>query len=284
LDLRRTARWGYDPIVRHPYFDLPLPIIVGHRGSSGEAPENTLPAFERALEHGAAILETDVHVTRDGVVVVYHDAEIDRTTDGRGPIAELTFAELRALDAGYAFTPDGGRSHPFRGRGLQISTLEEIFTALPGARFNIELKSPAPGLLEGTLAALRAADREDRTLLAAADDATMARLRARLAETGLAPAVGASTGDVVAWVMAERDGKPPPLDAMVLQIPTHFGREPLVTPELLDLAHRHDTQIHVWTINEPAEMHRLLDLGVDAIMTDFPGVLRDVVEARAGRS
>lgn len=270
--------------MRHPYFDLPTPIVVGHRGSSGEAPENTLPAFARALEHGAAILETDVHATRDGVVVVYHDAAVDRTTNGRGKISELTLPELKALDAGWAFTPDGGRSHPYRGRDLRIATLEEAFAAFPEARFNVELKSGDPRLLAGTLDAVAAADREARTLLASADDDTMARIRQRLAETGLAPAVGACVSDIVGWVLACRDGKPPPLEAMVLQIPTHFADEPLVTPELIECAHRYDTQVHVWTINEPAEMHRLLDLGVDAVMTDYPGVLRAVVEERrAGR-
>jgi len=135
--------------VRHPFFDLPRPIPVGHRGASGERPENTLPAFERALAQGARILETDVHPTRDGVAVIFHDGELDRTTDGFGPIAARTLAELKELDAGYRFSPDGGASFPCRGRGTTIPTLAEAFAAFPDARFNIEVKEGDRAFLEG---------------------------------------------------------------------------------------------------------------------------------------
>ena len=105
----------------HPYFAAPRPLLFGHRGASGERPENTLPAFERAVGQGVAALETDVHFTRDGEVVVFHDALLERTTDGEGPIAELDLSELRALDAGFRFTADGGRSYPFRGCGTAVA-------------------------------------------------------------------------------------------------------------------------------------------------------------------
>lgn len=269
--------------MRHPYFDVPVPTLIGHRGSSGEAPENTLPAFERALAHGAVILETDVHLTRDGVVVIYHDDSVDRTTDGRGPICDFTLEALQRLDAGYRFTPDGGESHPYRGKGVRIATLREAFEAFPGARFNVELKQCDDRLIEGTLDEVERAGREDLTLLAAAEDETMARLRRRLAERGLHPAVGASTGDVVAFVLALRDGREPPNGPMALQIPPRFGGDPLVTPELVAHAHAHGLVVHVWTVNDPAEMHRLLDLGVDGVMTDYPLVLRRVLEERARR-
>jgi glycerophosphoryl diester phosphodiesterase len=198
--------------VRHPFFDLPRPLVIGHRGSSGEAPENTLPAFARALAQGAAILETDVHATRDGVVVVYHDERVERTTDGAGAIAELDFAALRALDAGYRYSPDGGASFPFRGKGLRIATLAEAFDAFPQARFNVEIKRDDPALVEGTVEAVAAAKREDRTLLTAGSDAAMARLRRCLRETALAPATGASTGDVIGFVRAATQGGAPPRD------------------------------------------------------------------------
>jgi glycerophosphoryl diester phosphodiesterase len=269
--------------VRHPFFDLPTPIVIGHRGSSGEAPENTLPAFLRALEEGAAVLETDVHATRDGVVVVYHDDAVDRTTDGCGAISELDFAELRRLDAGYTFSPDGGRSFPWRGRGVRVATLAEAFAACPGARFNVEIKRDAPALVDGTLEAVRAADRASRTLLTAGDDGAMARLRRRLAETGLAPAVGASTGDVVRFVRAAEAGTPPPPEPMALQIPTSFGGKPLVTRALVEFAHAHDVQVHVWTVNDPEEMHALLDLGVDGLVSDFPARVHAVLRERGAR-
>jgi glycerophosphoryl diester phosphodiesterase len=268
--------------VRHPFFDVPRPIVFAHRGASGEAPENTRIAFERALAEGAEILETDVHVTRDGEVVLAHDPDVSRTTDGAGTIAELTLAELQHLDAGYRMSPDGGRSHPFRGRGIRVPTLREVFTAFPATRFNIEVKANDPRLVEGVVRLVAEHGRAERTLLAAAEDDTLAAVRAELARQHVRTAIGASVGDVRAYVRAALgEGSPPP-EPMALQIPPSFQGEPLVTPALLDFAHRHDVQVHVWTVNEEPEMKRLLDLGVDGLMSDFPGRLRAVVDARRG--
>ena len=254
--------------MRHPFFDLPRPFPVGHRGASGELPENTLPAFERALEQCALMLETDVHPTREGVAVVFHDADVARTTDGSGPIAEKTLSELLALDAGHGFTPDGGASFPSRGQGIAIPTLDEAFASFPDARFNIEIKQGDRAFIESVVKA--SAPRADRTLLTSGSDETISILRSVLADTGVATAMGASLGDCIALVKAAAGGGAPPPEPMALQIPTEFGGQPLVTPELVAFAHEHDIQVHVWTINDPAEIERLLDLGVDAVMSDFP--------------
>ncbi len=269
---------------RHPFFDLPTPIVVGHRGASGERPENTLPAFERAVAQGAQVLETDVHRTRDGVVVVFHDADLDRTTDASGPLAERSFEELRRLDAGHGFSPDGGRSFPWRGRGVRIPSLEEAFEAFPGIRFNVEIKRNDAALIDATLSAIADAGREKLTLLAAEEDDRMQAVRAALARRRLAVAQGASKGDVVDFVRAAQQGVAPPPEPMALQIPPTFAGRPLVTPELVAFAHEHDVQVHVWTVNEPAEMEQLLDLGVDAVMSDFPGRLHEVVAKRRERA
>lgn len=267
--------------MRHPYFDLPTPIVIGHRGAAGEVPENTLASFRSGLEAGARILESDLHVTRDGCVVMCHDPAVDRTTEGCGRIAELGLAELARLDAGHRFSADGA-THPFRGRGLRIPSLRDAFGAFPAARFNLELKDRDPVLVDRTLELVAEFERADRTLVTAADDELMALLRRRLRETGLRPAVGACTGDVVGFVRAVADATPPPPDPMALQIPAEFAGRPLVTPELVRAAHAHEVQIHVWTVNEPDEMHRLLDLGVDGLVTDFPGRLAELISARRG--
>ncbi|HEX2188056.1 MAG TPA: glycerophosphodiester phosphodiesterase family protein, partial [Longimicrobiaceae bacterium] len=124
----------------HPYL-AGAPLLIAHRGGSALAPENTLEAFRRALEWWRAdLLEIDVQPTADGEAVVIHDATVDRTTDGAGPVAELRLAELRRLDAGYRFTPDGGLTFPFRGRGVGLATLEETLRAFPEARVNVEVK------------------------------------------------------------------------------------------------------------------------------------------------
>lgn len=266
--------------MRHPFFAVPRPIAIGHRGSAGDAPENTLASFERALAAGAAILETDVHLTRDGVPVLLHDDDVARVTDGAGRARDRDLPELRRLDAAYRFSIDGGRSHPFRGCGLRIPTLAEALGAFPGARFNLELKEDLPGIVERALEVVRLAGREPLTLLTTADDALMARLRAAVARERCEVAIGASTGDVVDFVRTALSGESPRPGPMALQIPTEFAGRPLVTRALVDHAHAHDVQVHVWTVNDPAEMIGLLDLGVDGIITDHPERAARVCRAR----
>ncbi len=264
----------------HPYFDAPRPAVFAHRGASGELPENTLAAFERALAQGADFLETDVHRTKDGRVVIAHDGDVSRVTDGQGEIEALNWDELSVLDAGYGFTRDHGATHPERGKGHGIPLLEEAFSSFPRARFNIELKTSDPALAADVVALVGAYDREERTLLAAGEDSAMSLLRDELARTGLAPALGAAVGDILAFVRSALDGVPPPPGPMALQVPPDFAGRPLVTEEFVRHAHQHGLFVHVWTLNDEAEMHRLLDLDVDAVMSDFPARLRAVVDGR----
>ena len=266
--------------MRHPFFDVPVPTVIGHRGASGELPENTLESFERAVAQGAAILESDVHVSRDGALVLIHDDELGRTTDGSGRVADHTLAELRALDAGHRFSPRGDGRFPYRGRGVRIPTLEKALEAFPHVHWNLELKERIPALIEKTVALVRRAGREGSVLLAAAEDEIMADLRAHLAKTGARPAVGAAAGDVLRFLHAALAGEPPPPGPMALQVPPDFGGRPLVTREFVAHAHAHGLVVHVWTINEPAEIERLLDLGVDGIMSDFPARAARVIAAR----
>jgi glycerophosphoryl diester phosphodiesterase len=256
--------------MRHPFFDLPRPLVIGHRGAKAHRPENTLPSFERALELGAQILESDVHVTRDGVPVLIHDDSLERTTDGAGPVREATLAELRGLDAGFHYSPEGGHDHPWRGRGVRVPTLEEAFETFPRARFNLELKEDQPGFVERVVDTVARHGRDATTLLTSGADAIIRRLRAEMARTGSKAAMGAAQGDVLGFIRSALAGGPPPREPMALQIPAEFGGRPLVTPALVRHAHAHDVQIHVWTINDPAEIEALLDLGVDGIVTDYP--------------
>ena len=269
--------------MRHPYFDVPVPTVIGHRGACGEAPENTLVSFGLAVTQGAAILETDVHLTRDDKLVLIHDELLERTTNGRGRITDHSLAELRQLDAGHCFDPAGDGSFPFRGRGLQIPTLEEILMSFPRLHFNVEIKEHIPALIEGTVAAVCKAGREDSVLLAAAEDPTMHDLREHLRRCGAHPALSASSGDVLAFVRSALDGTTPPPGPMALQVPPGFGGRPLVTREFVAHAHAHGIVVHVWTINEPAEMHRLFDLGVDGVMSDFPARVAAVIAERAAQ-
>lgn len=266
--------------MTHPYFSVPIPTILGHRGAGGVAPENTLASFERALADGADILESDVHVTRDGVPVLIHDPDLDRTTDGSGPVRDRTLAELRHLDAACRFEDDGT---PLRGRGITVPSLEEAFDAFPQARFNLEIKALSGGVVDRVVELVQARKREDTTLLVAGEDEIQAELRRVLARRGARPALGASLADILAVIRSARDGAAPDTDSMALQIPKDFGEDPLVTRELLGHAHAHGMAVHVWTINDEDEMAELLDLGVDGLVTDFPGRLRALLERRGER-
>jgi len=268
--------------VAHPYFEIATPIAIGHRGCAGEAPENTLYSFERGLAQGAGILETDVHLTADGVPVLIHDDDVDRSTEGTGPVSGYTFAELRRLDPGHRFTPDGGESHPFRGEGFEIPSLEQAMTAFPEARFNIELKEDHPVLVERCFEIITRLRRASHTLLTAADGAVMEALRSHDRTTGAGVALGASTPDVGAFLRASKRGAAPAPGPMALQVPAAFAGRPLVTQPFVDTAHAHGIQVHVWTINDRSEMNALLDLGVDGLVTDFPGRLVGLLEERRG--
>jgi glycerophosphoryl diester phosphodiesterase len=251
--------------------------VIGHRGSAGEAPENTLPSFAVGLESGAEILESDVHLTRDGVPVLIHDDVVDRTTDGSGRVSELSISQLHALDAGHRFSADGGRTHPFRGRGLRVPTLAAALTAFPDVRFNLELKEGLPGLVERCLEVIGRLDSARRTLLTAGDDVLMRELRAEVARRGAPVALGASAGEVADFLRSAIERRRPAPGPMALQVPPEFGGQPLVTREFVDHAHAHDLVVHVWTIDEPEEMRALLALGVDGIVSDFPARLAAVI-------
>jgi glycerophosphoryl diester phosphodiesterase len=254
--------------------------VIGHRGCAGSAPENTLLAFERGLAAGAAILESDVHLTGDGVPVLIHDPVVDRVSDGRGEVSAFSLRELQALDAGYRFSPDDGESTPFRGRGLVIPMLEQAFNEFPGARFNLEIKADSDEAIRATADVVARCERDALTLLTAERADLVQRLRAHLAERDLRVALGAGTEDVVEVIRSAADGSPPATPAMALQIPLEFANRPLVTDALIAHAHRHGIQVHVWTINDEAQMNALLDLGVDGIVTDEPARLAGLIERR----
>ena len=230
-------------------------------------PENTLEAFAAGLAAGADRLELDVHATADGVVVVMHDEILDRTTDGSGPVRALSLAALKRLDAGYSFqAPDG--TWPFRDRGVRVPTLDALLEAFPDVPLNIEVKQREPAIEAAVLDTLARHGARERTLLAAEDGEIMTRLRAAAPDV----VTSFSASEVAEFVYRLRDGnlagyRPP---GVALQVPPAFRDIAIVTDASVAAAHALGVEVHVWTINDEAEMERLLDLGVDALMTDFP--------------
>ena len=261
----------------HPYF-AGAPLLMAHRGGSALAPENTPEAFRRALEWwGADVLEVDVQPTADGEVVVIHDATVDRTTDGTGPVATLPLAELRALDAGFRFTPDGGRTFPFRGTGVRLCTLEELLRTFPDARVNVEVKDGrAQRRVRETVHDLGATR---RVLIAAG------RLANRSLFADYPGATSASGEEMKSFYLlhlahATRFWRPT-VDAF--QMPERFAGRQVLTPRLLREVHARNLAVHVWTVDEEADMRRLLEWGVDGIVTDRPDRLARVLHEMFGR-
>lgn len=265
------------PAPAHPFFKGLVPTLhISHRGGALLAPENTLAAFRLAVErYRTDMLELDVHLTRDGEVVVAHDSTLERCTEGEGPLAALTLAELRELDAGYRFTPDGGRTYPFRGQGVQVPTLREVLRAFPGLRLNLEAKPDVPGMEH----ALREVLREEGALLRVCVGSEQDALGARLAEAMPEACHFYPRDALAALVLAVRTGEPLPEEERytVLDMPLYFGEVRLVDEVLLREAAARGRWINVWTVDDPEEMKRLAAEGVGGIMTDRPDLLREVL-------
>jgi glycerophosphoryl diester phosphodiesterase len=264
---------------RHRAVTGEWPVNLAHRGASALAPENSLEAFRIAVEAGAGGLELDVHMTRDGHVVVIHDPTVERTTSGKGAISEMTIDELRALDAGYGFSPDGGRTRPYRGRGVRVPTLEEVLEEFPGVAVNIDIKAAYPGVEAAVLQVLRETDAWGRALVVSTPYATVKRFRKI---SGGHISTGASRWEIGVFYFSSRLRLErllsPSYDA--LQVPLRHRGIPLVTPRFVRAAHARGVRVDVWTINRADEMRRLLALGVDVIMTDRPGTLAEVLRER----
>jgi glycerophosphoryl diester phosphodiesterase len=273
-------------------------LLIAHRGGSGLAPENTMEAFRNGVDTwGADMVELDVHASLDGHCVVIHDPTVDRTTDGSGAVARMTLAELRELDAGYRFavepadagepatagdagapaTATAGVDYPFRGRGLGIPTIDEVLESFPGLRLTVELKTGAAQA--PLLAAIRRFNASDRIIIAGMH----AKHRALFSD--YAGAVSAA-GEQLRWYYIRHRlglGKRWPPHADVVQMPERWAGRRVLTPRLVAELQANDIPVHVWTVDAAADMQRLLDWGVEGIITDRPDVLGRVLHERVGR-
>jgi glycerophosphoryl diester phosphodiesterase len=243
-----------------PFLDHPGPLAFAHRGGAGDWPENTMPAFEHAVALGYRYLETDVHVTADGVLLAFHDDRLDRVTDRTGAIAALPYAEVAKARV------DGREPIPL---------LEDLLGSFPDARVNIDPKDDRS--VEPLIEVLRRTGAVGRVCIGSFSDDRLRRMRLRLGAdlcTSLGPrAVARLRLDAVS-------GRVHPTPAGCVQIPERVRSVSVVNAAVVRAAHRAGLQVHVWTVDDPADMHRLLDLGVDGIMTDRPGVLKEVLQAR----
>ena len=260
----------------HSFLQGLVPTLhIAHRGGSALAPENTLAAFQRAVqEFHTDMLELDVHLTRDEVAVVSHDPTVDRCTDGGGAIAEMSLAQLQHLDAGYRFSPDEGGTFPFRDRGVRIPTFVEVLRAFPSMRLNVELK--AAGMEARFAETVRRENAVARVCCGSEVDEVATRLAAALPEACMF-----YPGSALAeFIVGVRERGRPPLDDRysVLDVPLFFLGVRLVDPDLIRAARETGRWINVWTVDDPEEMRRLAAEGVGGIMTDRPDLLRQVLD------
>ena len=243
-----------------PFLDHPGPLAFAHRGGASEWPENTMPAFEGAVDLGYRWIETDAHVTSDGICLAFHDEVLDRVTDRTGVVAELPYREVRQARV------DGREPIPL---------MEDLLAAFADVRINIDPKHDAA--VEPLAAAIERAGATDRVCIGSFSDRRIADLRDRLGArlcTSLGPKAIAR---LRAGSLGLPTGRP---EGACVQVPTEIKGVPLVDHRFVERCHALALQVHVWTIDDPDEMHRLLDLGVDGIMTDRPAVLRDVLRSR----
>ena len=248
-----------DPEI-HPFLDNGGPIAFAHRGGAGDQPENTIPAFARAVELGYRYVETDAHLTSDGYVLAFHDDRLDRVTDGVGVIENLTWAEIRTA------LVDGREPIPL---------LSELLTTWPDLRVNIDPKHDA--VVEPLAEMLIDLGAVDRVCIGSFSDRRIERIASILGPdlcTSLGPK-GVAKLRASSFGLGRRHP-----GGRCVQVPVTTAGVTLVDRRFIDRAHSCSLDVHVWTIDDPIEMHRLLDLGVDGIMTDRPAVLREVMIER----
>lgn len=264
-----------------PYFAGAHPRVLAHRGSSGTRPENTMIAFAQAVDDGADILEMDVRMTLDGEVVVIHDRTVERTTDGVGAVSEIPYEELGEMDAAYRFTTDGGVTYPFRAAGVKVPRFRDVLEAFPQIPINVEIKENNPALINKMNVLLREYGRiQEGNVLVAADLAPVMKSFREIAGDAI---TGHSRREAFrcvgsAWLrLPVLFGQ---ARGMALQVCARKLGVKIPGALVLRRAHELGIEVHVWTVNDATQMHRLLDLGVDGIFTDHPALMRKVLNER----
>ena len=249
-----------------PLLDPDARLVIGHRGASAEAPENTLAAFRRAADLGVDGFEFDVRVTADGVAVVIHDPQLERTTDRADIVAASPLAHLREADAGARFTADGGRTFPWRGRGVVIPTLDEVLDAFPAMPLILEVKVP-----EAQTAVREALLRHDAT----ARCVVCAIPHAAIAAFRRPPFLrGASRRDIARlWLGSQVGLASAARDCRCFAVPVQHGKIHVTTDRFLAAARRLGRPVHVWTVDDPAKAASLWARGVSGILTNAPGAM-----------
>jgi len=259
-----------------PYLNHPAPWLVANRGGGLLAPENTFPAFDLAVALGADAVETDIHLTRDGVVVVFHDDETERITGAVGTIEDRTLAEVQGLDAAHGFSLDGGQTFPWRGRGVRVPTLAETLARYPGLRFSVDAKSQDAALAQALVRVVQRAGAVDRVCLGSFFDEQAERIGTLLPQVARFLPEHAAT----CHVLAAKSGQPAnacPAGYDLASLPHRMGPMTVVDRAVIEHFHSLGIPVHVWDVDEEQDMRDLLALGVDGLITDRPDLASKVI-------
>ena len=262
------------------YYDsVHPPLVIAHQGGDGIWPGDTMFAYQNAVKIGADVLEMDAHITKDGQIVLMHDEKVDRTTDGTGLIEDLTLQQLKQLDAAYRWSNDGGATFPYRGHGIQVPTLEELFQAFPQMRYVIEIKLTQNPIDVPLCELIRKDHMQDNVVIASFHDQAMQNFRTTCPEV----ATSASRGEVTRFVLFGKiflsglvapkyESIQPPYD------PKESKNIPIMTRRFIRESHAKNLAVEPWTVDDPAIMRQYIEWGVDGIMTDRPDLMIQVLK------
>ncbi len=261
------------------YYDgAPKPLVIAHQGGDGVWPGDTMLAFENAIHIGSDVLEMDAHITQDGRIVLMHDEEVDRTTDGTGLIEDMTLAELKQLDAAYDWSNDDGKTFPYRGQGIQVPTLDEVFEKFPQMRYVIEIKLTKNPIDKPLCDLIRKYNMQDKALIGSFHDEALNNFRAACPEVATSAASDevqdyVLLGKVFLWGFIAPDYQTiqPPWD------PEESLGITIVTERFMRESHAKNIRVEPWTVNDPELMKQYIAWGVDGIITDRPDLLVEIL-------
>ena len=266
------------PVPNHPYFNPAGFMVIAHRGGRSLGPENTLYTYQRAADLGVNVLEIDVHLTQDNHLAVIHDKTVGRTTNGSGTVESYKLADLQKLDAAYRWSADSGDPFPLRGKGIKIPILSDVFQAFPQMRINIEIKDSKPVAITSLCRIIQDHNMSQKVMIASFSTGALKKFRA------ICPTVATSAGTSEAiWFYAlqkmHMESAYTP-NAQTLQVPENYGDLQVANKRFVEAAHARNMRVQVWTVNDIDSMKRLLEHGVDGIMTDYPQKLIAVLKKK----
>jgi glycerophosphoryl diester phosphodiesterase len=260
------------PVPDHPYFNPDKFLVIAHRGGRSLGPENTLYTYRNAVKLGVDVLEMDVRSTRDGQLIILHDDTVSQTTNATGPVGNYALVDLKKLDAAHRWSPDNGQTFPLRNKGVKIPTLAEV----PQTKMNLEIKESRSSTIHSLCRLIRDYHMTKKVMVASFDADSLEEFRS------LCPQVATSAGASEALlfygfqkVYLEAAYSP---NAQALQVPETFRNLRVVNRRFIEAAHARNMRVQVWSVNDVKVMQRLLELGVDGIMTDYPQRLLELLK------